>query len=67
MKIIGVTLYVSDEANAGRLTWHNDRNLGFPVPDGARNLIPKKKARQSGEPHAVHHHKPRRRQSKKIT
>jgi hypothetical protein len=41
MKIIGVALYTSDEAEAGKLTWLGDRNLGFPVPDSVADLIPK--------------------------
>ena len=40
---IGAELYTSDEAKAGKLAWldDNEKNLGFPVPDTLRDLIPR--------------------------
>jgi hypothetical protein len=47
MKIIGVTLYISNESKAGKLTWLGDRNLGFPVTDNCLDLVPQKGSRTS--------------------
>jgi hypothetical protein len=40
LKIIGATLYTSQDAKAGRLTWLGSTNLGFPVPDSIADLVP---------------------------
>lgn len=37
----GTDLYLSEPAQRGVLTWEGSRNLGFPVPDGAADLVPK--------------------------
>lgn len=38
---IGVELYTSDQHKSGSLTWWGSANLGFPVPEGHEDLIPK--------------------------
>lgn len=40
LKMIGTDLYTSKEAQAGELSWHGGRNLGFPVPDVLSDLPP---------------------------
>jgi hypothetical protein len=41
LQTIGADLYTSEAAKEGRLTWFGSRNLGFPVPDGLADLVPK--------------------------
>ena len=38
---IGAYLYTSDKHKSGSLTWFGDANLGFPVPEGHEDLIPR--------------------------
>lgn len=40
---IGTDLYTSEEGKKGNLRWIGDENgdLGFPVPDSIRDLLPK--------------------------
>lgn len=40
LKKIGADLYTSKEAQAGELSWHGEKNLGFPVPDVLSDLPP---------------------------
>jgi hypothetical protein len=40
LKKIGADLYTSREAQAGKLSWHGEKNLGFPVPDVLSDLPP---------------------------
>jgi len=40
LKMVGAILYTSKAWQAGRLTWLGHRNLGFPVTDNIRDLIP---------------------------
>jgi hypothetical protein len=40
LEFAGTTLYTSSEWKSGRLTWLGMRNLGFPVPDTIRDLVP---------------------------
>jgi hypothetical protein len=42
---IGTELYTSEEGKMGNLRWVGDENgdLGFPVPDSIRDLLPKYK------------------------
>lgn len=35
---IGAILYTSKEWQSGLLTWHGERNLGFPLPDSLKDL-----------------------------
>jgi len=37
---IGAFLYTSDSAQSGQLLWNGEKNLGFPVPDSIRDLLP---------------------------
>ncbi len=37
---IGTYLYTSEQAKAGQLLWNGEKNLGFPVPDIIRDLLP---------------------------
>ena len=47
LKIVGVILYTSEYGKAGRLRWHEQRDLGFPVTDNCLDLVPKKSMRKS--------------------
>jgi hypothetical protein len=42
LEMIGADLYTSKEAKAGTLSWDGggNGNLGFPVPDVLRDLVP---------------------------
>lgn len=43
LKMIGAELYTSQEAQAKQLSWEggqSPRDLGFPVPDSAKELLP---------------------------
>lgn len=41
MTMIGITLYASEEAAAGQLRWLDEYgDLGFPVQEGAEDLLP---------------------------
>jgi Domain of unknown function (DUF6968) len=42
LKMIGTDLYMSNEAKTGILSWKGGEkgNLGFPVPDTLRDLVP---------------------------
>lgn len=42
LKMIGADLYTSNEAKAGVLSWKGGEkgDLGFPVPDTLRDLVP---------------------------
>lgn len=40
LEMIGADLYTSAEAQHGKLTWSDERALGFPVPDSIRDLLP---------------------------
>jgi hypothetical protein len=40
MQIIGTRLYTSAYYKAGKLRWHGQRNLGFPVPDILADTVP---------------------------
>lgn len=40
LQMIGSDLYTSSEARDGKLTWNDERVLGFPVPDSIRDLLP---------------------------
>lgn len=39
---IGIDLYTSEAAKAGKLTWNGEADLGFPVPSGLEDLLPKR-------------------------
>jgi hypothetical protein len=41
LQSIGSRLYTSAYFKAGKLTWLEMRDLGFPVPPGADDLIPR--------------------------
>lgn len=38
--MIGTDLYTSAPGIAGRISWLGMRNLGFPVPEAVRDLVP---------------------------
>jgi len=42
LSMIGAELYCSDEYRAGRLSWDagRDGDLGFPVPENIRDVLP---------------------------
>ena len=40
LQMIAADLYTSSEAQNGKLTWHDERDLGFPVPESVRDLLP---------------------------
>jgi hypothetical protein len=40
LKAIGAILYTSRECQAKQLTWNGSEDLGFPVPDSLRDLLP---------------------------
>jgi hypothetical protein len=40
LEMIGADLYTSSEAQHGKLSWNEERALGFPVPDSIRDLLP---------------------------
>lgn len=40
LQMIGATLYTSDEARAGKLTWLGKRNFGIPVDHVIQDLVP---------------------------
>lgn len=46
LNMVGADLYTSDEAKTGVLSWKGGEkgNLGFPVPDTLRDLLPRFKA-----------------------
>ena len=48
LQAIGAYLYTSAEFKAGRLTYLGMRNLGFPVPDNIRDLVPDDQAHLPG-------------------
>ncbi|MEJ0009448.1 MAG: hypothetical protein WDN72_02320 [Alphaproteobacteria bacterium] len=50
LKQIGTDLYTSPHARAGDLHWFGSRNLGFPVPDTIKDLLPPKDDIQKGTP-----------------
>ena len=37
---IGIELYTSDEATSGKLSWLGMNDLGFPVPETIKDLVP---------------------------
>jgi uncharacterized protein DUF6968 len=41
LKQIGTDLYTSDAARGGQLLWEDSRDLGFPVPNSIKDLLPK--------------------------
>jgi hypothetical protein len=40
LKMVGAVLYTHAAWKAARLTWLGGRNLGFPVTDNLRDLVP---------------------------
>lgn len=40
LEFVGTSLYTSSAWKSGRLTWLGNRNLGFPVPESIRDLVP---------------------------
>jgi hypothetical protein len=40
LQTIGALLYTSSDYKTGTLSWLGQSNLGFPVPDSIRDLLP---------------------------
>lgn len=51
LSMIGAKLYTSDEYRAGRLSWIAGKNgdLGFPVPESIRDVLPGYQTKEGGE------------------
>lgn len=52
LQMTGTTLYISEAAKQGKLTWLGGRNLGFPVPDIIADIVPKDSGRKALKPKA---------------